>query len=226
MKTRPNTSNARPQAPQSGFGLFLAALPVYGLAALLFALDQLSKSWIASRLPLGASQPWLGDWLYLTHVQNQGAAFSLFDGQKLVLSTIALLVIAGIVVYERRLQQRSWLQLAAMGCILAGAIGNLTDRLRLGHVVDFFDLHVHGRNIWPIFNVADISINLGVALLILFYWRHTANNETAKNGFATTPAGEGISSSGEAGPDIVDGDIAAGGSKEERGLTNQASIKS
>ncbi|MEZ0370127.1 MAG: signal peptidase II [Candidatus Sericytochromatia bacterium] len=148
------------------------AIPVYGLTALLLGLDQLSKSLILASLAYGSSRPLLAPWLYLTHVHNIGAAFSIFEGQKLWLSGIALAVSIWIVVYERRLQQRHPLQLAALACILAGSLGNLTDRLRLGHVIDFLDLHGGGRNIWPIFNVADICINFGVGLLVLYFWRH------------------------------------------------------
>lgn len=157
----------------------LSLLPTYGTAAVLFGLDQWSKWSIQQNLPFRMSKPLAGDWLYLTHVHNEGAAFSLLDGQKLGLSLIALTVMGAIVFYERRLKQRHRLQLIALGCILAGALGNLTDRLRLGHVVDFLDLHAHGRNIWPIFNVADISINLGVALLVLYFWRSSESNGAA-----------------------------------------------
>lgn len=167
----PSSSFAPDQAAGQASSL-LAALPAYGTAALLFGLDQFTKWQIAATMPFRSSRPLLGEWLYLTHVHNEGAAFSFLDGQKLVLSVIALAVIAAIVVYERRLKQKSPLQLAALGCILAGSLGNLTDRLRLGHVIDFLDLHAKGRNIWPIFNVADMCINLGVVLLVLYFWRH------------------------------------------------------
>lgn len=149
-----------------------SALLVYGLTLFLLGLDQLSKFWVNTQLPFGIPQPFLEPWLYFTHVHNDGAAFSILRGQKWVLSLIALSVSLWLVIYERRLTQRHPMHLAALGCILAGALGNLIDRLRFGYVIDFLDLHRDGRNIWPIFNVADMCINLGVALLILYFWRH------------------------------------------------------
>jgi len=148
-----------------------AALLVYVLAAVLIALDQASKLW-AVTLPFRLPQPALEPWLYFTYVHNDGAAFSFLSGQRWLLSAIALGVSVWIVIYERRLQARHPLHLAGLACILAGALGNVMDRIRLGYVIDFLDLHHGGRNIWPIFNVADICINLGVALLILYFWTH------------------------------------------------------
>lgn len=155
----------------------LSTVLVYGLAACLFSLDQLSKWLVIEHLPFGQPRAVIEPWLYFTHVHNIGAAFSLLEGQKLWLSAIALGVAGWIVWYERRLQVRHPMHLAALACILAGALGNLCDRLRIGHVVDFVDLHSGGRNIWPIFNVADICINIGVVLLILYFWRYPEPKE-------------------------------------------------
>jgi signal peptidase II len=152
-------------------------LIVYGLAALLFGLDQLSKALVLSHLSFRVPYPVLEPWLYFTHVYNIGAAFSMFEGQKFLLSGIALAVAGWIIWHERRLQERHPLHLAALGCILAGALGNVADRLRLGHVVDFIDIHNAGGNIWPIFNVADMCINLGVGLLVLYFWRYPESKE-------------------------------------------------
>jgi len=149
-----------------------AALLCYGLALLLLAVDQISKAWIYQQLPFGNPQPIFEPWLYFTHVHNDGAAFSIMRGKKWLLSLIALAVAIWVVQYERRLKIRHPLHLMGLACILAGALGNMVDRFRLGFVVDFLDLHYAGRNIWPIFNVADICINLGVGLLIFYFWRY------------------------------------------------------
>lgn len=155
----------------------LSTLLVYGLATCLFSLDQLSKWLVIEHLPFGQPRAVIEPWLYFTHVHNIGAAFSLLEGQKFALSAIALGVAGWIVWHERRLQVRHPMHLAALACILAGALGNLSDRLRLGHVVDFLDLHNAQGNIWPIFNVADICINVGVALLIFYFWRYPEPKE-------------------------------------------------
>jgi signal peptidase II len=77
-------------------------------------------------------------------------------------------VALGIIIYAARLKERAWLQMAGLGFLLGGALGNLCDRARLGFVVDMFDLQNGGQNIFPIFNIADISIDIGVGLLLLF----------------------------------------------------------
>lgn len=147
-----------------------AALFCYGLALFMLALDQISKWLVFHHLPFGIPQPALPPWLYFTHVHNDGAAFSLLRGKKWVLTLIAFGVAFWVINYERHLKFRHPLHLAGLGFILAGALGNVVDRLRLGFVVDFMDLHHGGRNIWPIFNVADICINLGVISLLLYFW--------------------------------------------------------
>lgn len=170
------TLTSRSSASQSRSSV-ISALSVYGLAGLLFSLDQLSKWLVLKHLPFGQPHVIFEPWLYFTHVHNIGAAFSILEGQKFWLSTIALGVTGWIIWHERHLKNRHPIHLAALSFILAGALGNLSDRLRIGHVVDFIDLHNRSGNIWPIFNVADICINVGVALLILYFWRYPESQE-------------------------------------------------
>ena len=163
-----------------------AALLVYGLVLVLLAADQLTKWWTVQYLPFAVPQPAIEPWLYFTHVHNDGAAFSFMRGQRWPLSLIALGVATWIIVYERRLTQRHPLQLTGLACILSGALGNVIDRIRLGYVIDFLDLHSGGRNIWPIFNVADICINLGVGLLILYFWLYPETSDEQTKDLADT----------------------------------------
>lgn len=174
------SATASPKRSAPGYWLYLLALVLIGL-------DQWSKLQVVKHLQFGQSVPAFEPWLYWTYVRNTGAAFSMLSGQKWLLSLIALAVSGWIVVYARGLQEKSWLQLSALACILAGALGNVIDRLRLGYVVDFMDLHYAGRNIWPIFNVADICINLGVGLLILYFLTHPEPKE-AEARVADTPS--------------------------------------
>ncbi len=108
--------------------------------------------------------------LNFTLAFNPGAAFSLLaDGggwQRWFLSGVALAVGVYLLVWLRSLPARDWLQIAGIGGILGGAIGNLIDRLRLGAVVDFIDLHYAGWH-WPAFNVADSAIVLGVVIILM-----------------------------------------------------------
>ena len=123
-------------------------------------LDQLSKYLIRSNLTLGDSWPDRG-FFRLTHGTNSGSAFGLFPNQTLLL-IVASLVAIGFLYYFYRTQAlpRPLLRLA-IGLQLGGAVGNLIDRLRAGTVVDFLDVGP-----WPIFNLADSSIVVGMALLV------------------------------------------------------------
>jgi signal peptidase II len=133
-------------------------------------LDQLTKYLVVTRIEyLEAIE--LLPVLNLTHVYNTGAAFSfLADAsgwQRWFFAALAIAVGIVIVVWLRRLKARSqWMLSCALSLILGGAIGNVIDRLRLGHVVDF--VHAHwGDADFPAFNVADAAITVGAALLLL-----------------------------------------------------------
>ncbi len=142
-------------------------LTFYLTAAVALLLDQLTKVGIVAALALGHSQPLLDGVLNLTYVQNTGAAFSLFSGHPEKLGLLAILVAIGVMVYQGKTKPKDLLLILAMGLFLGGALGNAVDRLMLGYVRDMFDLRWQGQNIFPIFNVADIAVNVGAALLIL-----------------------------------------------------------
>ncbi|MBI2980523.1 MAG: signal peptidase II [Chloroflexi bacterium] len=137
---------------------------VFALTALLVvAADQLSKLWIRSNLVVGQSLPATG-LFQLTHAHNSGAAFGLFQGQSFLLTLVALVGIGTILLLVFFFSHHfsvlnDWLTGFALGLILGGTIGNLTDRLRLGYVTDFIDI-----GIWPAFNIADSAIVIGVIL--------------------------------------------------------------
>lgn len=109
----------------------------------------------------GESLPLIPSVFHLTYVQNRGAAFGLFQGQQVLFIVLALLVIAWLV--RELAVESSASPVARWGCalVLGGAAGNLLDRLRFGYVVDFIDLRV-----WPVFNVGDSAITIGVSLLV------------------------------------------------------------
>ncbi len=137
-----------------------------GVALAVFALDQGSKWWAERHLVAGTSRAWLGDWLQLHLTHNAGAAFSLGRSYTIVLSLVALAVIGVCLRLSRRLGSVAWA--AALGLLLGGALGNVTDRLFRapgpfrGHVVDFLQLP-H----WPVFNVADSAICTAAALFVV-----------------------------------------------------------
>jgi len=129
-------------------------------AVLIVAADQLSKTWIRSNLALGESLPETG-LLRLTHVNNTGAVFGLFQGQSFTLTIIAAIGIVALLLFALFFYRHfslltSRLGKPALGLILGGTAGNLIDRLRLGGVTDFIDI-----GFWPAFNVADSAVVVG-----------------------------------------------------------------
>ena len=134
-----------------------------GVAALTLLADQISKRVIMANLKLGESWnpvPWLRRWVSITYVTNTGAAFGLLPDRGSLLMIVAIVVVAIIAVYYRHLAAGQWLVKLSLGLQLGGALGNLLDRLRYGHVIDFIDFKV-----WPVFNLADSAITVGVAIL-------------------------------------------------------------
>ncbi len=139
------------------------------LAAFLLCLDLWTKHLASQHLELFRPLV-VTPWLNLRLAYNEGAAFSLLAGaggwQRWFFTAVALIVSAVLLVWLKRLPQSAWLLPVAISMVLAGALGNMIDRLRFGHVVDFIDLHYRGWH-WPAFNVADMVIVIGISLLLL-----------------------------------------------------------
>ncbi len=138
---------------------------------IVFPLDQATKHWIVSKVHYAERIEIIPGLFDITHVRNGGGAFSFFaDGpleQRMVFFVgTTLVAIVLLVVFFRKLEAREVLAATALGVVLGGALGNLTDRLRYGEVVDFIDVHLFGGYTWPTFNVADSAIVIGVILLI------------------------------------------------------------
>lgn len=140
------------------------------VAAVVYALDRLTKLWAVDTLTPGQPRDLVGSVLRLNLINNPGAAFSLATSATWVLTLIAVGVVAAIIYTARRLRSRGWAW--ALGLLLGGAAGNLTDRLvrppgfGRGHVVDFLQLP-H----WPIFNIADSAIVSAAVLIVLLALR-------------------------------------------------------
>ena len=140
---------------------------ILGIALLVIVLDQASKYLVATYLPLGGAWspfPAADAFFQIVYTFNTGVAFGLFKDLGPLFILVALVVIGVIIVYVRRLSGNQWLLCVALGLMLGGAIGNLIDRIRLGHVIDFLDVGV-GTTRWYTSNLADVSIVLGVILL-------------------------------------------------------------
>jgi signal peptidase II len=155
------------------------------IAALVVMADQLSKHWVVTRLPESQSwyvASWLAPVLKFTHVTNTGVAFGLFPNLGILFVIVRLAVIVLIVIYERHLPPDQWLVRLALGLPLGGAIGNVIDRVRLGSVVDFIDLNFWPLETFPVFNLADASIVVGVVVLLLLMLLEERNGRMRERG--------------------------------------------
>jgi signal peptidase II len=139
-------------------------------ALLLGAADQASKVWAVRNLPLFELREVVPGFFGLVHVRNTGVAFSLLSNLDprwvhplLIIATV--LAMGAVLAYIAFLPCRGAAPVG-LGLVLGGAIGNLIDRARLGYVVDFLDLYWRNHH-WPTFNVADVGITVGVALLLI-----------------------------------------------------------
>jgi signal peptidase II len=145
-------------------------LILFLIDTVMIGLDQWTKALVRAKIPLGAD--WLPDglaWLLpyarIRHWYNSGAAFGIFQNGNLVFTILAIIVILLILYYFPRTERTDWWLRVAMALQLAGAAGNLIDRLAFAQVTDFISV---GK--FAIFNLADASISVGVAVLLLGVW--------------------------------------------------------
>jgi len=136
-------------------------LMVYVTAAAVLVADQASKLAAVAWLRPVHSIPVLGRYMSLTYATNTGGAFGVMPAATVTLAVVAVGVAIVLILAARRLEGNR-LVAVAVACLLGGALGNLVDRLRVGHVIDFIDVHF-----WPIFNLADIGIVVGAGLLVI-----------------------------------------------------------
>lgn len=143
------------------------------LALIVLIADQLSKQAIVASLPYptyGAEHgaiTVIRNFFYIVHVGNTGAAWSMFSGQSLLLAVFALVTLGAIFLWRHALGLQETKSQICFGLLCGGIVGNVIDRLRYGHVIDFIDLHF-GSYAYPSFNVADSGICIGV---LLYLWQ-------------------------------------------------------
>ena len=136
------------------------------MAALLLALDQGFKFWITENLPLGEAMPFLPGLVQLRTVHNYGAAWSSFSGMRYLLLAVTGAIVAAVAVLVVLRVVRHPLGLAAAFLVMAGGLGNIIDRVRLGYVVDMFDFQFIN---YPVFNIADCCIVCGCIMGAIYY---------------------------------------------------------
>lgn len=140
------------------------------IAAVIVLLDQWTKWLVRSNIPAGESWLpesliWLSPYARIVHWYNRGAAFGMFQQGNMVFTVLAFIVIAAILYYYPQISRADWPLRLALSMQLGGAIGNLIDRIRIGHVTDFISIGT-----FPVFNIADSSISIGCAVLLLGIW--------------------------------------------------------
>ncbi|MEF2781952.1 MAG: signal peptidase II [Clostridium sp.] len=129
-------------------------------------LDQLTKWGIQSTIDLNESIEIIPGFFSLTYVHNTGAAWSMLEGKMIFFYIITIIFLIGMVYFYRTLDKRDWLSRIGVVLMIAGALGNFVDRLFLQYVRDFLDFIILGYD-FPVFNVADISLCVGVGCIVL-----------------------------------------------------------
>ena len=131
------------------------------VALLVIIFDQLTMYYVVSNFYLGESVPVIENIFHWTYILNPGAAFGMFEGSRWFFVVIAIGVLVGIWYMKDEINEGGWMMQYGAALFGGGAIGNLIDRARSGLVIDFFDFRI-----WPVFNVADIAICVGVAMIL------------------------------------------------------------
>jgi signal peptidase II len=148
---------------------------IFTIATLIIALDQWTKWLVRTNIPAGQSWLpdsllWLSPYARIVHWYNKGAAFGIFQEGSMVFTVLAFIVSAAIIYYYPQVSSQDWPLRLAMSMQLGGAIGNLVDRLTIGHVTDFISVGT-----FPVFNIADSSISVGCVVLLLGVWWQERN---------------------------------------------------
>lgn len=157
-------------------------------AGALFMIDQMTKAWAVRRLRFGDAIQVIPNFLNFAYAQNTGAAFSIFDSHgdagRWGLSAVALVASVLVLYYFWRTPRSDDRMLGALALLLAGIVGNVTDRMRLGFVVDFIDVQF-GTWHYPTFNVADMAIIAGAGLMIIDMFFGKKKEEPSKKDLET-----------------------------------------
>jgi len=136
-------------------------VPILILAMAVVVIDQWSKYYIQTHMNLGMSIPVIPSVFHFTYILNPGAAFGILENQRIFFVIIGLIMIGAVLYLYPRIPAKMRLLRLGTGLMMGGAVGNVIDRIKTGFVVDFFDFRI-----WPVFNIADIAIVIGVSCII------------------------------------------------------------
>ncbi len=153
----------------------------YGIAAIVILLDQLTKWAVATNMEIGERIPLIEPYIGLLSHRNRGAAWGMLEGQMWLFAIVTLVVVGGIVYYFHKEGKDNPLFAWSLMLLLGGAIGNFIDRMARGEVVDFVSVLIPVINYnFPIFNVADAALTIGVILIIIYMFLDEKKNKKDK----------------------------------------------
>ena len=149
------------------------------ISIILLCIDQISKLLVVNLLTKTDSITMIKNFFYLTYINNDGAAFSILVGKRIFLILVAIAIIIMLIHYIKKNNIQNKLEIVSLALIIGGSLGNLMDRVVRGYVIDFLDFKIFNYN-FPIFNLADTFIVIGVILLLLKELRKE-NNLDSRN---------------------------------------------
>ncbi|MEG3310903.1 signal peptidase II [Streptococcus sp. SS-4456] len=142
------------------------------LAVVLIGLDQIVKAWTVANIELDTVEPFLPGFMSLAYLRNYGAAWSILQNQQWFFMIVTLVVVTTLIwYYVKQIKGNLW-TLFSLALMIAGALGNFIDRIRLGYVVDMFHLDFIS---FPVFNVADMCLSVGVGILFISIMKEDSN---------------------------------------------------
>lgn len=141
-------------------------LPMLIIGIVVLAIDQLTKFLVATRMEIGDSIPVLGEYLKITSHRNSGAAWGIFEGRMMFFYIVTVIVVIFLIYFYKSEAKDNLMMQTGITLLLAGAIGNFIDRLLFQEVVDFIDVLIINYS-FPIFNVADSALTIGVIVLLI-----------------------------------------------------------
>ncbi len=161
------------------------------IAGVVILLDQLTKAWVMMTMRIHEGFPVIDGFFNIVYVRNPGAAFGFLAGASPVFRSVFFIAVTAVAIviilqYLRKARVEELSLVVALALIVAGAVGNLIDRVRFGEVVDFLDVYI-GTYHWPAFNVADSAITCGAILLGIILLRR--KDGTGRRGAGDSPAG-------------------------------------
>lgn len=152
---------------------------VYLIAVLIFFIDIISKLFVSNILIENQSIRIINNFFYITYVKNTGVAFSMLEGNVLFIVIMTIIVMFFLIRYINSKVFNAF-ECLSYGMIIGGAVGNLFDRLVNGHVIDFFDFYIFSYD-FPIFNIADIAIVLGIMIVLFFSFKEESGVNNGVN---------------------------------------------